>query len=259
MLVEGAAELPIEDAIAELRRVGYARLPRVLAEDARLALGERVDALMHGRVVHDGLFFQHDAQTGRYEDLQYKRGWIGPSSAYRKIEKLEKDPLFLAWMSNPLFERLARAWIEGPISLYRAVLFTKSERGGTVLPWHQDGGAFWGVDRAPTLQIWTALDDVPQESGCVEVLPETHLAGLTSPEGGVVPDALLEAVEAEQRAVPLPAQAGEVLLIHNHLWHRSRINTTGQRRAALSLCFMSAATRCLRKKRAPRQFATIFE
>ena len=39
----------------------------------------------------------------------YKKGYEGPSLNYRKIEKLEKDPLFLAWINNPLFERVARA------------------------------------------------------------------------------------------------------------------------------------------------------
>ena len=52
--------------------------------------------------------------------------------------------------------------------------------------------------------------------------------------------------------------AGEVILLHNHLWHRSGRNTTGRRRAALNVCYMSAATRCLRKKRAPREFLQVF-
>ena len=124
---------------------------------------------MHERVRHEGLFFQRDSATGRYEDLEFAKGWQGPSPEYRKIEKLELDPLFRAWMKNALFERIARRLIAGPIALYRAVLFTKSAAGGTALPWHQDGGRFWGLDRSPELQIWTALDDCPVDAGCVEV------------------------------------------------------------------------------------------
>ena len=41
----------------------------------------------------------------------------------------------------------------------------KGADGGTELPWHQDGGSFWGLDRDPELQIWTALDDAPVEAG----------------------------------------------------------------------------------------------
>jgi ectoine hydroxylase-related dioxygenase (phytanoyl-CoA dioxygenase family) len=158
-----------------------------------------------------------------------------------------------------LHERVARALIDGPIALYRAVLFTKSARGGTRLPWHQDGGAFWGVTPAPFLQIWTALDDCPVDGGCLEVVPGSHRSGLATPQGGVITDAALQAADAEARAVPLVAEAGEVILLHNYLWHRSRTSSSGRRRSALSVCLMTAAARCLRKKRQPRQFLRVFD
>ena len=231
---------------------------RLFSDETLAPLRERLDAIMAGTHAVPGLFFQPDSATGRYEDLSFGAGWQGPSPHYRKIEKLELDPLFAAFIANGAFEAIARGWIEGPIALYRAVLFTKSARGGTALPWHQDGGRFWGVDRAPTLQIWTALDDCPRESGCLEVLPGSHALGLATPEGGTVPVAKLAAADAESRALALPARAGEVLLVHNHLWHRSGVNSTGRPRRTLSVCLMSAATRCLRKKRAPRRFPVIF-
>jgi phytanoyl-CoA hydroxylase len=255
------ASVDISAALSDFNRVGYARLGHVLSDEGRLLLGQRLDDLMMARVQVEGLFFQRDAATGRYEDLTFGAGWQGPSLEYRKIEKLERDELFRAWIENELFGRIARAQIGGDegVALYRAVVFTKSASGGSVLPWHQDGGNFWGVDRAPTLQIWTALDDAPVESGCVEVVPGTHLRGLATPKGGTIPDAMLEEALSEGRAVKLPARAGESILIHNHLWHRSGANTTGQRRSALSICYMSAATRCLRKRHAPRQFVRLFE
>ena len=258
MLAIEPSALDLDAALAELATQGIARLGRVLSDEGVAALGGRVEDLLAARVRHEGLFFQRDSPSGRYEDLAFGKGWQGPSPHYRKLEKLELDPLFRAWIGNAVFERVARALIDGPIALYRAVLFNKSTAGGTALPWHQDGGAFWGVDRPPLLQIWTALDDCTVESGCVEALPGSHRAGLTTPDGGVIPAAALEAAQAATRAVPFPARAGESMLIHNHLWHRSGVNTSGHRRSALSVCFMSAATRCLRKKRAPRQFVTIF-
>ena len=244
-------------ALASYASEGYARLGRVVDDATLAALGTRVDDLMLARVRHEGMFFQRDADTGRYEDLSFGLGWQGPSLDYRKMEKLELDPLFAAYLRNPLFERIARRLIDGPVSLYRAVVFTKSARGGSDLPFHQDGGAFWGVDRMPTLQIWTALDDCPLDGGCLEVVPRTQLAGLSTKEGGVVPPSLLEGIEA--RIVPLPAVRGEVMLVHNHVWHRSRRSHSGRRRSTLSVCLMSAATRCLRKKRAPRKFTTLFD
>ena len=149
--------------------VGVVSLRRLLLVSPETPLKRIMTAdLMSARVRHEGLFFQRDSATGRYEDLIFGKGWQGPSQEYRKIEKLEIDPVFRAFIANPLHERIARALIDGPIALYRAVLFTKSARGGTALPWHQDGGIFWGISPAPFLQIWTAIDDCP--AGAAELL-----------------------------------------------------------------------------------------
>lgn len=258
MLLEGAAEMDLRGPLEHFAEHGFARLGRVAAEETLRALRERTDDLMLGRVTYPGLFFQLDTETGRYEDLEFGKGYRGPSLNYRKIEKLEKDPLFLAWIENRLFERVARSLIEGEITIYRSTLFNKAASGGTELPWHQDGGSYWGLSMEPTLQIWTALDDVPEESGCVRVLPGSHKGGLASPLGGLLQEASLAAKKAEQGALPLPAAAGEVILIHNHLWHRSSVNTTGRPRRAMTTCYMSAATQCVRKKRAPRVFVRVF-
>ena len=195
---------------------------------------------MLGRVAYPGMFFQMDAPTGRYEDAPLGLGWQGPSLDYRKLEKLELDPRFRAWLENPLFERIARAVIPGDIVLYRAILFHKGQAGGSNLPWHQDGGRLWGLTQEPELQIWTALDDAPEDGGCLEVVPGSHRGGLVTPLGGVIPPDRVAEADAEARRVLLPAQAGEVMLLHNHVWHRSGPSRTGQRRRAFSTCYMSA-------------------
>ncbi len=258
MLAPDAATLDLAEPLAHLAEHGWARLGRLLDSSAAEQLRTRADELMLGRVVYDGLFFQRESPSGSYDDLEINKGWQGPSLEYRKIEKLEKDPLFRAWIENDVFGRIAQTLLGPEISLYPAVLMTKAASGGTYLHWHQDGGRFWGVDRDPTLQIWTALDDAPLESGCVEVVSGTHRDGLVTPFGGKVPDGVIAEHRADERALPLPARAGEVLLLHNHVWHRSGRNTTGRPRRALSVCYMCASTRCTRRKRAPRSFVRLF-
>ena len=246
----------LRETLASFREHGFARIERFTDDATLAALRTRADEVMLGRVRYDGLFFQHDSDSGRYQDLTLGEGWRGPSLDYRKVEKLERDPLFLAWIEHPVFEQVARALIDDEVVLYRSVLWTKGARGGTELPWHQDGGNFWGVDRDPTLQIWTAIDDAPIEAGCVEVVAGTHARGLATPLGGVIPDEITAGAEA--KSTLLPARAGDVLLIHNHVWHRSGRNVTGVPRRAFSVCYMSASTRCVRKKRAPRVFWPVF-
>jgi hypothetical protein len=253
-----AAERDLRDLLAHFDEHGYARLGRVIEGRELDALRERADEIMLGNVSLPGLFFQLDTETGSYEDLVFGRGYEGPSLNYRKIEKLEKDERFRAWIENSLFEHIARSLIEGPIAIYRAVLMTKGSGGGTVLPWHQDGGLFWGLDRHPILQIWTALDDAPLDGGCVEVVPGSHKQGLATPLGGVIPQEHVERRRAGEARVLLPARAGEAILLHNHVWHRSLVNRTGKTRRAFSICYMSADTKCTRKKRAPREFVRVF-
>lgn len=257
MLQADAHALDLECALAAFARDGYARLGRILSDEALTQLQARADDLMLGRVTYPGLFFQHDPPTGRYEDLERKKGFIGPSLAYRKLEKLELDPLFLGLIENPLFGRVARAVLGLDVTLCRAVLWNKASSGGVDLPWHQDDGRFWGLDRPPSLQIWTALDDAPLEAGCVEVVPGSHHGGLATPEGGTIPAARMG--EADRRAaVPIPARKGECLLLHNHVWHRSGRNATAMPRRAVGISYLTAATRCTRKRRAPRTFQPMF-
>lgn len=253
-----AESIAIEAAVAHYEAHGYARLGRRI-DAARLErLRARADALMLGQVRYPGLFFQKDTESGRYEDLEYRKGWQGPSLNYRKLEKLELDPEFLAMVQEPLFEQIARRVIEGPIAIYRAILFNKSAHGGTPLPWHQDAGRMWGLDRDPVLQIWTALDDAPMEAGGLEVAEGTHKDGLATPLGGMVPESMALERSARLRVVPLPASEGEVIVLHNLLWHRSGANATAMPRRTLSICYISAKTRCLRTRRAPRTFLTVF-
>ncbi len=249
----------LEEAVAHYRLHGWARLGH-LADEATLApLRERADQIMMGEVAYEGLFFQHDSDTGKYEDLAYGQGWQGPSLAYRKVEKLEKDPLFWAWLANDVFRRVAaKVYGDGGATLYRAFLMNKHAGGGSNLPWHQDGGNFWGLDRDPVLQIWTPLDDAPLGGGCLEVVPGSHVAGLATPLGGVVPADHVERSEPATRPLAVPTVAGEVILLHNHVWHRSGRTSLGKPRRALSVCYMDVTTQCRRRKRAPRSFVRVW-
>ena len=258
VLVPGAEGLDLAAPLASLRAHGFARLGAVVAKEMLAALRERADAIMLAKLPNERFFFQRDAPSGAYEDLEYGRGFLGPGLDYRKIERLELDPLFARLVENPLYERVTRALTPEPVTLYRATLFTKPAGGGSHLPWHQDDGLFWGIDRPPLVQIWCALDDAPLGGGCLEIVPGSHLGGLARPIGGVVPPHLLEAASAEARAVAVPAEAGDVVLIHNHVWHRSRRSETGAVRRGFTACYLEARTRCMRKRRAPRTFPLIF-
>lgn len=250
--------IDVAAAIAEYRAQGFARLGPLLSDAELTALRERAEALMLGRVSWPGMFFQMDAATGDYRDAPLGLGWQGPSLHYRKLEKLELDDRFRALIRHPSLEPVVRALIPGRVRLYRAIVFNKAAAGGTEIPWHQDAGRLWGLSEDPEVQVWTALDDAPLDGGCLEFVPCSHLDGLASPLGGVVPEALVAEREAEAKAVPVPVKAGESVLLHNLVWHRSGKTRTGQRRLGFSACYLSEAVRCVRTKKAARQFFDVY-
>ncbi len=246
----------LDAAVATWRREGWARLPAVADAAEVEALRDRYVALTTGALPDPGLFFQPDTPTGRYEDLAFGHGWAGPDVPYRKVERLERDPLFRAWLAQPLFERVVRRVLPGAVTLYRATVFAKAPGTGSEIPYHQDGGRFWGLDRDPELQLWTALDDAPPEAGGLEVVPGSHTDGLATPMGGLVPAALVAARAPVPVAVP--ARAGDVVLLHALSWHRSGRNASDRPRRAFTVCYLAGDTRCTRTRRAPRVFPTVF-
>ena len=233
---------------------GYALLPGLLDAATRAVLLERLTAILAGRAADPGLFYQAEGTTGRYADVAKVPGRRESGGPWRKIEGLERDPLFRTWITNPRFEALARAALAPPIRLYRAVVFVKEAHVGSDTPWHQDAGRLWGLSATPTFQLWTSLDDAPPEAGGLQVVPGSHRGGLVTPLGGVIP------AEAAAGAVPVdvPARAGDVVLLHNLLWHRSGPNRTASTRRALTLALLPGTTACVRRRGAPRVFPVVF-
>lgn len=250
--------IDVQRAIADYQRDGYAHLGPVVPPDELERLRARTEALMLGNVVWPGLFFQLDSRTGDYRDAPLGLGWQGPSLGYRKLEKLELDDVFSALISHRSLEPLVRALIPGAVHLYRAIVFNKAAGGGSEIPWHQDAGKLWGLSADPQVQIWTALDDAPLDGGCLEVLPGSHRRGLATPLGGVVPEAHVAREDAAARSMPLPVAAGESVLLHNLVWHRSGKTQTGKRRLGFSACYLPEDVRCVRTKRKPRTFPVVF-
>jgi len=222
---------------------GYVRLGQVMTDDQLAALQARIDDIMMGRVVYEGMFFQPDSSTGNYGDLKFNKGYVGPTLSYRKIQDLERDPLFLGFMQHPLFEGICRQLIGERISVFRAMFMNKPAFHGTVLPYHQDGGTQWGLDRENFITMWTALDDATIENGCVEIIPGSHKLGLLSERGHTI-TAEQEAEYCDsQPSVFLDAKAGETILLHNYLLHRSGVNTIARARRAFSVVYMEGATK----------------
>lgn len=238
----------------QYQRDGYLKLGKVLSGTDLCALQQRIDDIMLGkaRIDYSKLLMQLDSETGKYEDAgEQSKGHKGATLNYRKIQELEQDDLFLAYMSRPIFREICRrTYGDTAISSFRAMFMNKPARKGTFLPWHQDRWTYLNQD--PQITVWTALDPATRANGCVQIIPASHTKGLINPShpsGFLTPEQAARATRAgsacsagSDNIVYLELAAGEAALLHNHLLHASDVNTTDIPRRAFSVCYMRADT-----------------
>jgi phytanoyl-CoA hydroxylase len=225
-------------------RDGYLRLGRVLDREALAALQQRIDDYMLQRLSGDRLMMQLDLGGDYSAMAEMTTGSKGATLDYRKIENLETDALFLAYLQKPIFhDACLRTYGDVDVSIMRAMFMNKPARKGTMLPWHQDGGSGWGLDRDPLLTVWTALDPAPFGNGCVQIIPGRHRLGLLSERGHTITPEMEALHCPPERIVHLELEAGEAVLLHNWLLHRSDVNRTDTPRRAFSCCYMDGRTR----------------
>jgi len=112
-------------------------------------------------------------------------------------------------------------------------------------PWHQDV-FYFPFDRGPQVGAWLAVTDATPDNGPLWVLPGSHREDVHD----VVPDrrehanfAYVEIVDHDMsQAKPVLMQAGDLLLFHSHLMHRSTDNESDHKRAAMVYHYAEAGT-----------------
>jgi len=233
---------------AAYERDGYLPLGRVLSDQDLAALQRRIDDIMLGTadVDYERMLMQLDSADGKYENAGVQsRGFKGATLAYRKIQELEHDLLFRAYMERPRFKGICDRVYgpETPIAAFRAMFMNKPAHQGTLLPWHQDR---WNhLDRDPLITVWTALDPATVANGCVQIIPGSHKYGLINPAhgSGFVTEEQAAEFAPDDQVIYLELAAGEAVLLHNWLLHRSDTNATDIPRRAFSVCYMDARTK----------------
>jgi len=234
-----------EDQWAAFHRDGFLHLGQVLTDDEVERLKQRADDLAAGRVRNEQVLLQMDT-GGAYEELpEAVERLAGGTRLYRKIQGLEFDDEFVHLVRHPRFLEVC-ARIYGPhvpLSIFRAMVMNKPAGQGTVLPWHQDGGDVWGLDREPLVTIWTALDPATTANGCMECVRGSHRLGLLTDFGSTLSDADAAAHCPPDAVVPLEVPAGHAVLMHNWLIHRSGVNPSPIPRRAVTICYLDGRTR----------------
>ncbi|MBX3010108.1 MAG: phytanoyl-CoA dioxygenase family protein [Caldilineaceae bacterium] len=232
---------------AQYEKEGYLHLGKVLTDEELALLQQRMDDIMLGKapVDYDRMLMQLDRIPGQTDGPgPQTKGHKGATLRYRKIQDLEFDPLFLAYMQRPLFRHICEQVYgpQTPIGCFRAMFMNKPAREGTVLVWHQDRWNY--LDRDPLITVWTALDPATKANGCVEIIPGAHHHLINPSHGsGFLTDEQAAALVQKNKPVYLELAAGEAVLLHNYLPHGSGVNATDIARRAFSVCYMDATTK----------------
>jgi ectoine hydroxylase-related dioxygenase (phytanoyl-CoA dioxygenase family) len=139
----------------------------------------------------------------------------------------------------------------GPnVVMWGAEIFAKPPGIGKATPWHQDiyTPAVKPKDpnaRSSAMSIWIAVDDVGLDNGCLRFIPRSGAKGALTHLRQEKTDALLNfnvdgADFDESSAVDSILAPGHFSLHDLYVVHGAKPNTSGRRRAAVTLHYMSA-------------------
>jgi len=137
----------------------------------------------------------------------------------------------------------------GPnILCWTATFFIKEAHSPGFVSWHQDS-TYWGLDPADVITAWVALTRSDLESGCMKVMPGTHIGEQIPHVDTYDKDNLLSrgqevAVEVDpSKAVDLLLRPGEISLHHIKLVHGSEPNTSDDRRIGMAIRYIPTHVR----------------
>ena len=123
--------------------------------------------------------------------------------------------------------------------LWQSMLIFKQPRIGGEVTWHQDA-SFLATEPQTVLGLWFALEDAGIDNGCLWVEPGGQLGPLR--ERFVNVDGRLQMQPLDTtpwpsaaHAMPLPVQAGTLVVLHGLLPHHSAPNRSAVSRLAYSL------------------------
>ena len=139
--------------------------------------------------------------------------------------------------------------VVGPnILCWTTNFFIKEPGSPGFVSWHQDA-AYWGLDPEEVVTAWVALTPSNLASGCMKVMPGTHLESHlphvdTFAENNLLTRGQEIAVEVdESKAVGIMLQPGEMSLHDIKLVHGSAPNLSDDRRIGLAIRYLPTHVR----------------
>jgi phytanoyl-CoA hydroxylase len=213
------------------RANGYALVRNVFDAETLVALGRETDALL-----------ERASQSGRATEATWKGAWresagVGVADAppVTRVDSIHNvqnhSAVFTRALVDPRLTDLAAELIGPNVQLHHTKLHNKPPAVGSPFPMHQDYPYFPHAQHSMIAAI-IHIDDSTVDNGCLCAVPGSHTRGPI--EHRRDNSFYLDMDEWPlERASPIEARAGDVLLFSYFTVHGSYVNTSTRPRRIL--------------------------
>jgi len=157
-----------------------------------------------------------------------------------------KNHLLFKWLSDLIRSPTILDTVEeiiGPdIMVWSTDWWIKEANSPQFVSWHQDS-QYWGLDTDKLVTVWVALSPSTIQSGCMRVLPGSHLGPDLVHEETYHDDNMLTRGQSigdidEDKVVNLLVDIGQAVLFAFRIAHASYPNQTDDRRIGLAIRYI---------------------
>jgi len=165
----------------------------------------------------------------------------------------QKPHLLFPWIDQLVRDRRILDAVEsvlGPdILCWGSQFFMKGAGDPAFVSWHQDGN-YWGLSSNDVVTAWVAFTPSVPESGCMRVVPRSHLSQIphtdTFGKDNLLSRGQEVAVEVDEKdAVDIVLQPGDMSLHHVLIVHGSKPNRAAWPRIGFAIRYVPTRMRQL--------------
>ena len=136
--------------------------------------------------------------------------------------------------------------IGSDILLWDSAYVIKEPKTKKFVSWHQDL-TYWGLNSEDLVTVWVALSPSTEKSGCMKMLPKSHINGRKTQLETYMTDNILHKGQElkmnidHKHVVSVELKPGEASLHHGWIAHASNPNFSEDRRIGLSIQYISTS------------------
>jgi ectoine hydroxylase-related dioxygenase (phytanoyl-CoA dioxygenase family) len=204
---------------------GYVKLPAIFPAAELEAIDQEIDRLL--------------SEPGN------DAGGIHPTWVFQVARRSE---MARAFAEDERLLSLIEDIVQPGIAIHSTKLVPKPPHSNDVCHWHQDDAFYLKPDDPETysrtrMSIWAPLQDAHERNGGLWVVPGSHKWGLEPyhmTDTGQCRKVIDREAYADEHAIPVRVQAGDVVLFSALLWHHSKNNETDRVRRAFIVSYQEA-------------------